>query len=338
MRVAVIGAGSWGTTLAAVLAEKVDEVIVWARRSETAEEINAQKTNSVYLPGVVLPKNITATSDLERAVKNKDLIIVAVPASHFRSVVEKFKAFVPRKAFFLSVTKGIEQKTTKRMSEIISEVLEVPEERIAVLSGPNHAEEVIRKIPTATVVASSNIELAERIQKLFIRNYFRVYTHDDVVGVELSAATKNVIAIAVGISDGLGYGDNTRATLITRGLAEMLRLGISCGAKPLTYLGLSGIGDLVATATSKHSRNRNFGEQVGRGAKIEDILKSSRMVVEGVNSSKSVLELARKKGVEMPITLEVYKIIYEGKKPIETVNSLMEREPKPEIDLNLQGF
>jgi glycerol-3-phosphate dehydrogenase (NAD(P)+) len=338
LRAAVIGAGSWGTTLAAVLAEKLDEVIIWTRRQETAEEINIKKTNSAYLPGTILPENLSATSDIEEAVKDRDLIIIAVPARYFRGVVEKLKNRIPARAFFLSVTKGIEQNTTKRMSEIISEVLEVPEEKIAVLSGPNHAEEVIKRIPTATVIASSNLALAERIQKLFMRSYFRVYTHDDVVGVELAAATKNVIAIAVGISDGLGYGDNTRATLITRGLAEMLRLGIAFGASPLTYLGLSGIGDLVATATSRHSRNRNFGEQVSKGGNIEDILKSSRMVVEGVNSSKSVLELAQKKGIEMPITLEVYRIIYEGRKPIESVNSLMEREPKPEIDLKIQGI
>lgn len=335
MKVAVVGAGSWGTTLSAVLAEKLNKVNLWARRQELAEEINELHSNSTYLPGIELPPNIHASSNLAEATKGAEIIVLAVPSRYLRGVLEELKPHVSRETFFLSVTKGIEQQTAKRMSEVIMDVLEVDEEKIAVLSGPNHAEEVIRKIPTATVVASKNLKLAEKVQDLFMRSYFRVYTHDDVIGVELGAAVKNVIAIAVGISDGLGYGDNTRATLITRGLAEMMRLGVACGAKPLTFLGLSGIGDLVATATSHHSRNRNFGEEIGKGRKMNEIISKMRMVVEGINSAKSVMELAKIKNVEMPITHEVYRILYEDKKPQDSVSSLMEREPKAELDLRL---
>ncbi|MCX7831787.1 MAG: NAD(P)H-dependent glycerol-3-phosphate dehydrogenase [Actinobacteria bacterium] len=333
MKIAIIGAGSWGTTLASLLSEIVDEVVLWARRKEIAEEINAYRSNSTYLPGVRLPEKIIATDSLKIAISNADLVIMAVPSKHFREVCNSMVPYVDRNTNFLSVTKGIEADSLLRMSEIISEVFGVSNSSIAVLSGPNHAEEVIKRIPTATVVASENMKLAEELQKILMRDYFRVYTHNDVVGVELAGTMKNVIAIAVGISDGLGYGDNTRATLITRGLAEMVRLGKKMGANPLTFLGLSGIGDLIATATSRHSRNRNFGEEVGKGRKIEEILSSTKMFVEGVVNARSVLQLSEKYGVEMPIVGEVYRIIYERKSPRESVNSLMLRAPKPEIEL-----
>lgn len=333
MKVSVIGAGSWGTTLAAVLAEKIDRVFLWARRPEVAEEINLKRTNSTYLPGETLPDNIFATSNIEEAVKDSDFLIFAVPSKYFREVCLHASPHVKPSCHFLSVTKGIEIETLKRMSEVILEVFGVREEKVAVLSGPNHAEEVIKKIPSATVVASKNPELARDFQSLFMRDYFRVYTHDDVVGVEVAGTVKNVLAIAVGISDGIGYGDNTRATLITRGLAEMVRLGKKMGANPLTFLGLSGIGDLIATATSRHSRNRNFGEAVGKGLSAREVLSNSKMFVEGVVNARSVMLLAEKYGVEMPIANEVYKIIYEGKNPRESVYSLMLRSPKSEIEI-----
>jgi glycerol-3-phosphate dehydrogenase (NAD(P)+) len=333
MRVSIIGAGSWGTTLAALLAEKLDRVVVWSRRQEVAEEINTLRKNSAYLGDIGLPSNLYATSDIAEAVQAADHLVMAVPSRYFRSVCNLMLPYIDGRKSFLSVTKGIESESLKRMSEVLIEVFGIGLGQIAVLSGPNHAEEVIRKIPTASVVASVNAELAADFQNLLNTDYFRVYTHDDVIGVEVAGTVKNVLAIAVGIADGLGYGDNTRAALITRGLAEMLRLGKKMGAKPLTFLGLAGIGDLIATATSRHSRNRNFGEALGKREQAEKVLGSTRMVVEGVFNSVAVLRLAEKYGIEMPISTEVYRIIYEGKDPRESVSTLMNRAPKPEIDL-----
>lgn len=333
MKVSVIGAGSWGTTLAAVLSERLEKVVLWARREEVAREINELRTNRTYLPGITLPDSIYATSSIDEAVSRADLLIIAVPSKYFRQVCELASSHAMPSTGFLSVTKGVEADTLKRMSEVITEVFKVSENQVAVLSGPNHAEEVIRKIPSATVVASKNRELAETFQKLLMREYFRVYTHDDVVGVEIAGTVKNVLAIAVGISDGIGFGDNTRAALITRGLAEMVRLGRKMNANPLTFLGLSGIGDLIATATSKHSRNRNFGEAIGKGENLSDVLSSSKMFVEGVINAKSVIRLAQRHDVEMPICREVYEIVYEGKNPSQSVLSLMLRSPKPEIEM-----
>lgn len=333
MKVSVIGAGSWGTTLAAVLSERLEKVVLWARREEVAREINELRTNRTYLPGITLPDSIYATSSIDEAVSRADFLIIAVPSKYFRQVCELASSRAMPSTGFLSVTKGVEADTLKRMSEVITEVFKVSENQVAVLSGPNHAEEVIRKIPSATVVASKNRELAETFQKLLMREYFRVYTHDDVVGVEIAGTVKNVLAIAVGISDGIGFGDNTRAALITRGLAEMVRLGRKMNANPLTFLGLSGIGDLIATATSKHSRNRNFGEAIGKGENLSDVLSSSKMFVEGVINAKSVIRLAQRHDVEMPICREVYEIVYEGKNPSQSVLSLMLRSPKPEIEM-----
>lgn len=332
MGVSVIGAGSWGTTLASILAESTGKSYLWARRKEVAQEINYSKTNRTYLDDAEINPCVLALTDISKAAEESEYLVIAVPSKYFRRVIESLKPFVRPEHKFLSATKGIEQDTLKRMSEILMELLEAGEDRIAVLSGPNHAEEVIRKIPSATVIASKNPELAREFQNLLMRPYFRVYIHTDVAGVEVAAAVKNVIAIAAGISDGLGYGDNTKASLITRGLAEMARLGKVCGAQSSTFLGLAGVGDLVATATSRHSRNRNFGERVGRGEKIEEILSSSKMIVEGVTSAKSVVQLADRYKIDMPITREVYEIIYNGKDPKISVSSLMEREPKAESD------
>lgn len=332
MIVGVIGAGSWGTTLAALLSENLPEVMLWSRRKEVADEINRQKTNQAYLPGITLPENIYATSDVQE-MSRCSLLFIAVPSKYFREVLGLFLPYLKPETKFVSLTKGIESDSLKRMSEIIKEVTGASDDSIAVLSGPNHAEEVIKKIPTATVVASKSKDFAQKVQAILMRNYFRVYTHDDVIGVEVAGAVKNVLAIAVGISDGIGYGDNTKAALITRGLAEMVRLGKKMGANPLTFLGLSGIGDLIATATSKHSRNRNFGEKIGKGLTVKEALFGSSMFVEGVINAKSILRLAQKHDVDMPITREVYLIIYEGKDPKESVSSLMLRAPKPEIEM-----
>lgn len=333
MKVSIIGAGSWGTTVAALLAEEIDNVFLWARRKSLAETINGSYENPDYLPGIKLPRNLTATSDIELVLREAELVVFAVPSQFLRSVLEKTEPFIEKDSILLSLVKGIEEKTLMRMSEVIGEVIdEKTVDRIAVLSGPNHSEEVIRKIPTATVIASNEKRIAEKLQDIFMRSYFRVYTSSDVIGVELGAAVKNVLAIAVGISDGLGYGDNTRASLITRGLAEMVRLGKKLGANPLTFLGLSGIGDLITTATSRHSRNRNLGEKIGKGKTLDEVLSTMKMVAEGVRTSRSIYKLSGKLQIEMPVTKEVVKILFKNKEPRQSVLSLMERTPKSESE------
>jgi glycerol-3-phosphate dehydrogenase (NAD(P)+) len=322
----VVGAGSWGTAISSLLAKKGERVIVWARRRELADEINKKHVNKDYLSDVPLPKEIRATNKVEE-LKEADYIIIAVPSHAFRSIIKEFKNVIEGKTI-LSLTKGLE-KGGLRMSEVAKDVL--GEVNIAVLSGPNHAEEVIREVPSATVIACENEDLAREFQELLMTPYFRVYTNPDVVGVELAGATKNVIAIAAGISDGLGYGDNTKASLMTRGLAEIMRLGVACGANPFTYLGLAGVGDLIATCTSKHSRNRYVGEEIGRGRKLSEVISGMKMVAEGVKTAPAVKKLAQEKGISMPITDEVIKILYEGKSPKESVLELMLRSPKSEV-------
>jgi glycerol-3-phosphate dehydrogenase (NAD(P)+) len=322
----VIGAGSWGTAISSSLAKKGYQVILWARRSVLAEKINEKHVNPDYLSDVSLPGEVQATSGIND-LREADYIIVAIPSHAFRSIVEKFKEVIKDK-IILSLTKGLE-KSGLRMSQVLKEVL--GEANIAVLSGPNHAEEVIREVPSATVIASENEDLARELQKLLMTPYFRVYTNPDVIGVELAGATKNVVAIAAGISDGLGYGDNTKASLMTRGLAEMMRLGVACGAHPFTFLGLSGVGDLIATCTSKHSRNRYVGEEIGKGKKLSQVISGMKMVAEGVQTAPAVKKLALKKGISIPITDEVISILYGGKDPKESVLELMLRSPKSEM-------
>lgn len=331
MKIAVIGAGSWGTTIASLLAEDSNEVVLWSRREDLAERINTEHKNTDYLGDMELSHSLTATADIGYALDSADLVVLAVPSQFLRSVMESALDHFSPESIYLSLVKGIEVTTLKRPSEIISELVGIDHRQVAVLSGPNHAEEVVRKIPTATVIACADADNARRLQELFMRPYFRVYTNDDVNGVEIAAAVKNVMAIAVGISDGLGFGDNTRAALITRGLAEMLRIGLAYDARGATFLGLAGVGDLIATATSLHSRNRRFGEMLGKGHTAEEIMSSTRMVAEGVRTSLAVQQLARNRGVECPITDEVVEIIYAGKKPEESVLSLMTRAPKQEL-------
>jgi glycerol-3-phosphate dehydrogenase (NAD(P)+) len=332
MKIAVLGAGSWGTAIAALLAKKDFEVILWARNPDLVAEIKKSHHNPRYITDVKLPESICATEDLSYLTEEVEAVVFAVPSHAMRLMVRKAKPYLETNVLFLSVTKGIEIDSLKRMSEIITDELGPDfHQNIAVLSGPNHAEEVSKEIPSATVVAAFNEQVAVRFQGIFMTSYFRVYTNEDIIGVELGGATKNVIAIAAGISDGLGYGDNTKASLMTRGLAEMTRLGVVLGAKPITFSGLAGIGDLIATCTSRHSRNRAVGEKLGKGKKLEEILKESTMVAEGIRTSKAILSLAERHGTEVPITKNVVEVIYENKNPKDCVRELMMRGPTDEV-------
>lgn len=322
--ISVVGAGSWGTAISALLAGKGQKVILWARDIELTKEINKTHYNPRYISNIKLPSDLKVTSDLEETVTESEYLILAVPSHAFRNICMMIKDYLNAPKIFISLTKGIELVTGKRMSEIITDVLghkAFP----AVLSGPNHAEEVSMKIPSATVISCNSASMMKSLQEIFITDYFRVYTNSDMVGVELGGASKNVIAIAAGISDGLGYGDNTKASLMTRGLVEMSRLGITLGADPLTFAGLSGVGDLIATCTSRHSRNRQVGELLAKGYSIEEINKRTTMVAEGVKTAKAVIELASKFNVSLPISQNVAEVIYEGKDPKKCVIDLMTR-------------
>ncbi len=332
LRIAVVGAGSWGTAISILLARKKYLVNLWARDSELAREIKAIRYNPRYLSEALIPPNVFPTGDLEEAVREVKFVVLAVPSMAMRPVMKKLKQYLSKDMLLVSLTKGIEPGTLMRMSEVIEN--EIPVEfakNLGVLSGPNHSEEVSKDIPTATVVSAKEKHIAFRLQKLFMTPYFRVYTNPDIVGVELGGAVKNVIAIAAGISDGLGYGDNTKASLMTRGLAEMTRLGLVIGAKPLTFAGLSGVGDLIATCTSRHSRNRAAGERIAKGLTIEEISEETNMVAEGLFSAAAVDKLSIKHEVEMPITRNVAAVLYEGKDPYKSVSDLMQRGATEEI-------
>jgi len=327
--ISIIGDGGWGTALSVVLTNNGHKVTVWGPFPDYIDAVIKNRENKTYLPGVKLPDKIKWTGDRKYAVENPDLIVLAVPTKYFRQVLESFAGLMPAGCPVLSVSKGLDQKTHKRMTQITSEI--TGERPVAALSGPSHAEEVARNIPTAIVAASEDQAFCREIQKIFTNRYFRVYTADDVAGVELGGALKNIVAIAVGVSDGLGFGDNTRAALITRGLAEITRLGCAYGAKAATFAGLSGMGDLITTCTSRHSRNRAVGERLGKGEKIDDILRSMKQVAEGVWNCAIAHEMAQTAAVKTPITGEVYAILHKGKNPLDSVRSLMEREVKPEI-------
>ena len=329
MNVTVIGTGGWGTALAVLLHGNGHRVTLWGRLKEEVEPILAAGENKMFLPGVKIAKEITLTMDTASALRGAELVVLAVPSHGMRPICEKLRDSVPTGVPLVSVAKGIENETGARMSEVIAEVLKT--DHIVVLSGPSHAEEVGRGIPTAVVVASRQAQHAATAQKAFMNERFRIYTHDDVIGVELGGALKNVIAIAAGACDGIGFGDNTKAALCTRGLAEMTRLGVALGARRETFFGLSGVGDLIVTAFSRHSRNRGFGERLGKGETPEQIAASTQMVAEGVKTAKSAWQLAQRHGVEVPITREVQAIIYEGKPPKQAVRDLMTREAKPEF-------
>lgn len=329
-RAAVLGAGSWGTAYGAVLADAGTDVTLWARREELAGAIATTHENPDYLAGIALPERLTATHDPEEALRDSDFVVLAIPSQSLRENLAEFTPLIPKHAVLVSLMKGVELGTTKRMSEVVAEVADVPYDRIAVVSGPNLAKEIARKQPAATVVACTDDGAAQRIQAASLTPYFRPYTDTDVVGCELGGAVKNVIALACGMAEGMGFGDNTKASIITRGLAEMARLGSALGADPMTFAGLAGLGDLVATCTSPLSRNRTVGEQLGRGRGLDEIIGEMRMVAEGVKSSRSILDLATKHSVEMPIAEHVAHVVHDGMSPQDMLRSLMSREAKAE--------
>ncbi len=331
MNVAVLGAGSWGTTLASLLAVGNDTV-VWARDTEVADEITVRHSNLAYLPDIELCPSLRATTDLRAALHAADMVVLAVPSQYFRSVVELVRPDVPTDAALVSVTKGIELETGFRMSEVILDVLDHDPDQVCVLSGPNLAREVAAGQPSATVLACSDAARAEQLRQVITTESFRVFTNSDVVGCEVGGAVKNVIAIAAGIGDGLGYGWNTKAALITRGLAEIERLGIAMAAHPITFLGLAGNGDLTATCSSPQSRNRHVGEELGKGRSLSAITADMMMVAEGVSSTPAIAALAQRLGVPMPITRKVEAVLNGSLSPVEAVRQLMEFEPGAEFE------
>lgn len=332
-KITVVGAGSWGTALAMVLADNGLEVRLWSHNPEQIIEINDHHTNEKYLSGIELPLGIIGYSSLEDSLDHVDTIILAVPAKAIREVLQKIIPFRTEPLTIVHVSKGIEPDTLLRISEMIEE--EIPADLlkdVVVLSGPSHAEEVSRRNITTVAVSSSNMEAAERVQDLFINSYFRVYTNPDVVGVEIGGALKNIIALAAGITDGLGYGDNAKAALMTRGLAEIARLGTKMGASPLTFSGLAGIGDLIVTCTSVHSRNWRAGNLLGKGHKLQEVLDNMGMVVEGVRTTKAAFQLAEKYKVKMPITTALHNVLFQDADVKGEVAGLMSRVKTHEME------
>ena len=328
-KVSVIGAGSWGSALAVLLANNGHEVTLWTHDPHEIEMLSTKREQVEKLPGVKLPDNIMIEADLKTALTDEDVVVMAVPSPVVRMVAKQMSPFIKDGQIIVNVAKGIEDVTYKTLSDIIEE--EIPNAEVCVLSGPSHAEEVGRGIPTTVVVGAKNKETAEMLQDVFMNKVFRVYTSSDIVGIELGGALKNVIALAAGTVDGLGYGDNTKAALITRGITEIGRLGKKMGAQMETFYGLSGIGDLIVTCASKHSRNRKAGYLIGQGYTMEEAMKEVQMVVEGVYSAKAAKALAEKYDVEMPIVMEVNKLLFENKPASEAVKDLMQREKQGEI-------
>ena len=330
MKAAVMGAGSWGTTFAQVLCDAGTPAVLFARSPELAKVISTTRQNPAYLPGITLTAALRATADPAEALDGADLVVLAVPAQSLRENLARWAPLLPSNALLVSLMKGIELGTCNRMSEVISQVADAPPERIAVVSGPNLSREIARREHAATVVACTDNAAAERLQRACHTGYFRPYTNPDVTGCELGGAVKNVIALGVGMAVGMGLGDNTRAMLITRGLAETARLGAALGADPPTFAGLAGMGDLVATCSSPLSRNRTFGENLGRGMAVEDVIAITRQTAEGVKSSQSVLELAKRHGVEMPITEVMVAVMHHGLEVSKVATLLTSRSAKPE--------
>ncbi len=331
MNVTVLGAGAWGTTLAIILAKNGHQVSLWEFDRSYAKTMQRKRENKLYLPGIDLPDEITVINKLDEASQKKQMLVLAVPSQFARGIISKIDYNDLKDTAIVSVSKGIENKTHLTMSQMLLSVHpKLSNELIATLSGPSHAEEVSRNIPTTVTAASVNKDTASFVQAMFMTSYFRVYTSSDIIGVELGGSLKNVIAIGAGILDGIGYGDNTKAALMTRGVAEISRLGIAMGAKPETFAGLSGMGDLIVTCMSKHSRNRYVGEKIGSGMNLKQVLKTMTAVAEGVETSRSASELAVKFKVEVPIVTEVYKILFEDKDPIKATMDLMTRNRKDE--------
>ncbi len=330
-RVAVIGAGSWGTAVAAIVSQNAPTTL-WARREQLAAGIDTEHRNPDYLPGIELPAELRATADVAVACEGADVVVFAVPSHGLRAVLAEARPHVAPGAAIVSLVKGIEQGTLRRMTEVIAEVLvDHDRDHIGVLTGPNLAREVASGQPTASVVAIADATVADALQRVFFAPTLRVYTNPDVVGCEMAGALKNVLAIGAGIADGLGYGDNTKAALITRGLAELARLGVALGGEPLTFAGLAGMGDLIATCASPQSRNRHVGVEIGRGRALDDVVSEMNMVAEGVKTTAAVLELAEQLGVEMPLAAFVGRVLYDGARPAELIPELMMRKAKPEL-------
>ncbi|MDE0581984.1 NAD(P)H-dependent glycerol-3-phosphate dehydrogenase [Planococcus sp. A6] len=331
-KVTVFGAGSWGTALSYVLAQNGHDLLLWTHRQDQADEIN-QHTNKRYLKETILPESLKATASLDEAVAHADIFVLAVPTKAIREVSRDIRGRMTKKGLFVHVSKGIEPDSLKRISEMIRE--EIPAElieEVVILSGPSHAEEVVQEHPTTVTAACENTQAANRVQDLFMNSYFRVYTNTDVIGVEIGGALKNIIALAVGITDGLGYGDNAKAAIMTRGLAEIARLGVKMGATPLTFSGLSGVGDLIVTCTSVHSRNWRAGNMLGKGKSVDEVLAEMGMVVEGIRTTKAAHQLAAEYKVPMPITEALYAVLFEGVKPENAVEELMGRMKKNEME------
>ena len=331
MKISVLGAGGWGTTLAILLHYNGHNVTLWEYKKSYARELIKKRINSFYLPGIKIPKEILITHDIEEASDDKNLIVLAVPSQFLRGVVNKINFKFIEDSILVSVAKGIENKSLMTMSQMLKDVFpSINKNQIGVISGPSHAEEVSQRIPTAVVAASVDVETSKAIQAAFMTSYFRVYASTDILGVELGGAFKNIIAIGAGIIDGAGFGDNTKAAIMTRGVAEISRLGLAMGARPETFAGLSGMGDLIVTCMSRHSRNRFVGEQIGKGKKLKQILDSMEQVAEGVETTRSAKQLAVKTKIETPITNEVYKILFEDKDPVKATTDLMTRDMKSE--------
>lgn len=328
-KVGVLGAGSWGTALALLLFNNGHDVTVWSINKEEVEMLQKERENKSKLPGVILPEEMKITNDLEEGMKDKDFLVLAVPSIFTRSTARSMKPYIQAGQIIVNVAKGIEENTLMTLSEQIED--ELPEADVAVLSGPSHAEEVGRCIPTTCVVGAKTRETAELLQKAFMNQVFRVYTSSDILGIELGGSLKNVIALAAGIADGLGYGDNTKAALITRGIAEITRLGVKMGGKMESFAGLTGIGDLIVTCASVHSRNRKAGFLMGQGKTMQEAMDEVKMVVEGVYSAKAAMALSKKYEVSMPIIEQVNAVLFEGKNASEAVKELMVREGKSEL-------
>lgn len=332
-RIAVLGAGSWGTTLALLLNDNGHEIVLWEYFSDLAEKISRERENRKYLPGVKIPPSVTVTSDLDRALADSSHVLFVTPSHtvrHVAAMVSSAASF--RKSFVIvNASKGLEEKTLCRMSEVLGQELPQTKGRIVGLLGPSHAEEVSRKMPTSIVVAGPNLEILEKTQKIFMNEYFRVYTNTDLIGVELGVSLKNTIAIAAGICDGLGFGDNTKAALLTRGLAEIKRLVSKLGGREETLSGLAGVGDLIVTCMSRHSRNRYVGEQIGKGKSIQEVLAGMVMVAEGVKTTRAAVALSRRSDVELPIAEQVYRVLFYRKDPRKAIRDLMVRKAKKEM-------
>lgn len=330
-RIVVIGAGSWGTALAISLASGGKSVVLWARRAVLATSMRESRINHDYLKGATLPADIDITSDLQAAVRDADMWVFATPSQSIRQVAAQVADKVTADTFLVSVAKGVENETLLLSSQVLEEVLEAADPaKVGVLYGPSHAEELGKGLPTTIVAAAANEDTARHIQQTFATSRLRVYANTDVVGVQIAGSVKNVMAIAAGISDGVGFGDNAKAAIVTRGMSEIRRLGIAMGARPETFFGLSGIGDLVVTCMSGLSRNRYFGEQIGKGKSLSEVLDEMKMVAEGVRTTQSIIALARRYNIEMPISEAVHAILFEGKKPLDAVNELMNRSAKHE--------